>query len=137
MTSAWPDTEGALRDLLRADSGVSALAGNRVFFGLPAPVKFPADVVRRAGGGQDPGETPIDRPLVMIDCWGIPGDKAGAHAITAAVRDALSNIRSATTQGATVLYGANVIGAVFVPDPETDQPRYSLTVDVTARAVLV
>jgi hypothetical protein len=130
----WPDIEGALRDYLRADAGVSTLVGNRVFFGLPPRVAFPAVIIRRVGGGDDPSEAPIDRPLVAIDCWGKPKNKADAFALAAAVRDALTAIRR-TTQDSTVLYGANVIGAIFFPDPETDQPRYALTVDVTARAV--
>lgn len=124
-----------MRDYLRANAGVTALVGNRVFFGLPARCAFPAVVVRRVAGGQDPGEAPIDRPLLQIDCWGKPGNKANAHATAAAVRDALTAIHGRTTQGSTVLFGAQVIGAVFSPDPETDQPRYSLSVDLTARAV--
>lgn len=132
--SDWSDVEGDLRDYLRGVTALSTIVGNRVFFGIPARTAFPLVVVRRVAGGQDPGEAPIDRPLLQIDCWGSKGDKHGAYAAAAAVRDALTALRR-TTQGGSVLFGAQVIGVVFVPDPETDQPRYSLTVDLTARAV--
>lgn len=131
----WPDVEGGVRDYLRADSAVSALVGTRVFFGVPKQAKFPLITVRRIGGPQDPSEAPLDLPLVQIDVWGEGNNKAQAHAVCAAVRDALDAIRSATSLNAGVVaYGANVENVTWFPDPADDRPRYVLTAQVTARA---
>lgn len=136
------DPEMGVRDYLRADSGVSALVGTRVFFGAPrnGPPSTAFATVQRVGGGDDPSEAPLDLPLIQIDCWGQAasqgpgGSKASAHSLRAAVRAALREIRTTTAQGSTVLYGANVIGDVWAPDPASDRPRYVLTAQVTARA---
>jgi len=141
----WPDVEGGLRTYLRADAAVSALCAQRVFFGVPRKgARFPLVTVQRIGGGDDPSEVPIDRALVQVDCWGAFADetahvrpnKAGAFALAAAVRDALSAIRGATDIGEDVIaYGANVVSSQWLPDAD-DRPRYSLTVDLTARALV-
>jgi Protein of unknown function (DUF3168) len=132
--SNWPDCEGSMRDYLRADASLAALVGNRVFFGIPDRVAFPLVTVTRVSGGDDPSTIPIDRPLLQLDCWGRKGNKTEAFNVAAAVRDALFAI-SNTTSGTALLYGASVIGGVFFPDPETDQPRYVLTVELAARTV--
>jgi len=141
----WPDVEGGLRAYLRADAGVSAIVGTRVFFGVPRRgAYFPLVAIQRIGGADDPSEAPIDRALMQVDCWGAFADenahvrpnKAGAFVLAAAVRDALSAIRGATDIGEDVIaYGANVIGVAWLP-AEDDRPRYSLTVDLTARALV-
>jgi hypothetical protein len=127
-----PDVELAVRDYLRADSGVSALASNRVFYGVPkagAPATFAT--VQRIGGGDDPSEAPVDLSLVQIDCWA--QTKAVAQSLRDAVRTAFLELRP-RTQGSTVLYGAEVISDIWLPDPDSDRPRYSVTAQVTCRA---
>jgi hypothetical protein len=141
----WPDVEGGIRAYLRADAGVTALVAQRVFFGVPRRgALFPLVAIQRIGGGDDPGEAPLDRALLQVDCWGAFSDeakhirpnKAGAFALAAAVRDALSAIRGATAIGdSAIAYGANVVGVQWLPELD-DRPRYSLTVDVTARALV-
>jgi hypothetical protein len=134
--SNWPNVTKALRDYLRADTGVSALVGNRVFFGIPDRVAFPLVTVTRVAGGQDAGEAPIDRPIMQLDCWGIPGNGASAEDTANAVKSALEAIKGRTSLNADcVAFGASVMGAPFFPDPETGQPRVVLTVDMTAHAV--
>lgn len=139
---AEADPELAVRDYLRADATVNGLIGNRIFFGAPrngAPTTAFA-TVRRVAGQDDLSEAPLDLSQLQIDCWGQKatqgpgGSKASANALRAAVRGALREIRGTTTQGSTVLYGANVIGDVWAPDPESDRPRYVVTAEVTARA---
>lgn len=135
---SWPDTRAALRTYLRADAGVSALIGNRVFYGVPQGATFPlVTLPGQVGGGRDPGEAPIDRPLQQIDLWAAkPNGLADLYALESAVRDALDAIRNATTIGTVVLYGASITGAVDLPDPADDRPRRILTVDLTARALV-
>lgn len=136
----YPDVEGAVRALLRANTGVAALVSTRVFFGVPRnaeEVDYPLVTVSRVGGGQAPGPTPLDVALIQVDVWGKflasgPGDKAGATAVLNAVRSALD-----VTQSVTPLTGHQILGAesgtvIWLPDPDTDRPRYTLTAEVSA-----
>ena len=130
------DIEGGVRTALRADSGVSALVGQRVHFGIPTNPTFPLVTVRRVGGGDDPGEAPLDLPLVQIDCWGAERNKTQARAVADAVRAWARSIRRATDLDTEVTaYGVNVEADLFVPDP-SDRPRYSLTVSIMSRATV-
>lgn len=134
---AWPNVRAALRTYLRADTAVSAVVGNRVFYGVPhkAPTFPLVTLPGQVGGGQDPGEAPIDRPLHQLDLWAaIPDGLDVLYTLESAVRDALDALRGATTIGSVVLYGATIAGAVDLPDPADDRPRRILTVDITARA---
>jgi hypothetical protein len=134
--SNWPDVEGELRSYLRADAGVAALVGARVFFGVPkraAEATFPLVVVRRVGGGQDGSDAPVDVALMQIDCWGSiangNGLKAGATALVNAVR---SSLEAVGTDSTAVLKGANVETVLWLPEADNDRPRYSVTAVVTA-----
>ena len=137
----WGDVEGGLRAWLRADTGLQALVVQRVFFGIPRqdPV-FPLVVVARVGGSELLGEeTPVDYALLQIECWGSllenGGSKAQAFAVAQAVQVALSTIRQPTllTTGVKAL-SATVQALLWAPDPDTDQPRYLLTVEVPTLA---
>jgi hypothetical protein len=134
----WPNVREALRDYLKADAGVAALIGNRVFYGVPSGATFPlVTIPGQVGGGQDPGEAPLDRPLYQLDRWGRkPDGLPTLYALESAVRDALDALRNATVVGSAVLYGATLAGAVDFPDPADDRPRRILTVDITARALV-
>lgn len=137
-----PDVEGGVRTFLRAQAGVTAIVGQRVFFGIPKNADentFPLVVVSRVGGGDDPeGEAPVDNALMQIDCWGGidtsgNGKKAQAVALVNAVRDALFAVRGRTALSSTVdAAGIVVQSVVWLPDPSNDRPRYSLTAEVTA-----
>lgn len=141
MSDAFPDVEGGLRAWLRTRSEVTAIVGQRVFFGVPkgaTEATFPLVVVQRVGGGDDGGESPVDVALVQIDCWGSfdasgNGRKAEARALVNAVRSALHDIRTRTTLTTGVdVFGANVEADIWAPDPDNDRPRYVLTAEVTA-----
>lgn len=134
------DVEGAVRDHLRAQN-ISNL-GTRVFFGVPdGSPTYPLATVQRVGGGDDPGEAPIDQALLQVDVWGRldPAghtDKAQARAVADDVRAAFHAIRGATALTATVTaYGAAVEADLWAPDP-AGRGRYSITVLVTARAAV-
>lgn len=138
ITTEHPDVEGAMRTYLRAASNVHALVGNRVFFGVPKSPTWPLVTVALAGGIDDPSDAPVDQSLLQIDCWGEinesgTGIKAGATALVNAVRSAVWRLNHSTyrTSGC-VLHGGAVVSAVWLPDPDTDRPRYSVTAEVTA-----
>ena len=132
------DVEGAVRDHLRS-LNIDDL-GTRVFFGVPdGDPTYPLATIQRVGGGDDPGEAPIDLALLQVDVWGrldAAGhtDKAQARAVADDVRAALQAIRGATALTAAVTaYGAAVESDLWAPDP-AGRGRYSITVLVTARA---
>lgn len=137
----WPDVEAGVRAFLRADTGVQALAAQRGYFGIPRQTPtFPLWTVQRVGGGPLPGEeAPVDVALVQVDCWGRLGEdggsKAEAWALATAVASAFSSIRSRTVliTGTSAL-DATVQALLWAPDPDTDQPRYTMTVEIVALA---
>lgn len=136
--TTWPDVEGLVRDWLRADAGVAAIVGARVFFGVPKGATestFPLVTVQRFGGGQADGEAPLDVALLQIDCWGTisrgNGVKSVATALVNSVRAALDAVG---TDSAAALAGANVESVVWLPDPDNDRPRYAVTAEVSALA---
>lgn len=140
MSIEWPDVEGGVRAYLRADADVQAALGGsqRVFFGIPRSPTWPLAVVARVGGGSDSSDVPIDVALVQVDCWGVIDTngyplKAGAWALVNAVRSALERIRERVhVSDSCDLHGAQVTSIVWLPDPDNDRPRYSLTAEVTA-----
>ena len=141
--STWPDVEGGLRTYLRANSGVSALVGNRVFFGVPrkaTETSFPLVTVQRVGGGADLSDAPVDVALLQVDCWGslnANGDplKVTATHLVNTVRAAVEAVNGRTTLTSGVdAFGITVESVVWAPDPDNDRPRYSVTAEVTAIA---
>ena len=133
-TVTLPDVEGGIRDALRADTGMDALVDGRVFFGVPENATWPLVTVQRVGGGDDPGEAPIDLALVQIDCWGAMRNKSQAWAAAAAVRSWAQSVRRATALNTEVTaYSVTVESVLWAPDP-ADRPRYSVTALVMARA---
>jgi len=136
--SDWPDLEGGMRTWLRADVALTALVGNRVFFGVPrgaVDATFPLVTIQRVGGGQDSSEVPIDLALIQVDAWGTVADKGGkavAWAVVNALRSRLETMRDRTALATGIdAFGAEVVGVVWAPDSADDRPRYTLTVEVT------
>lgn len=133
-TVVLPDVEGGVRAALRADDGVSALVDQRVYFGVPSNPVWPLVTVQRIGGGDDPGDAPIDQALVQIDCWGADRNKTQAWAVAAAVRAWAQSVRRATELNTEVVaYGVTVESVIFAADT-ADRPRYALTALVMARS---
>lgn len=132
----WPDTEGGVRDYLRAVPEVVALVSTRVFFGV-ADGDFPQVVVSRVGGTEDPSDAPIDQALIQLDIW---GKAAGVNAKLACtqlknvVRGAVTALNhTPATAGGVALMGATVDSDSWLPDETTGQPRYVLTCAVIAK----
>jgi hypothetical protein len=138
----YPDVEGALRTWLRGQATITALVGQRVFFGVPRKANeasFPMIVVRRVGGTDDGSEAPVDRALIQFDAWGSldasgNGDKAAATTLVNTLRALFFTVRGRTALTATVAaFGITVVGGpLWLPDPDNDRPRYVVTAEVTA-----
>lgn len=128
------DIEGGVRTHLRATAAISALVGQRVYFGVPSNPTWPLITVQRVGGGDDPGEAPLDLPLVQIDCYGAERNKIQARAVADAVRAWAKGFRRVTALGnGTSVYGFEVEDDRSLPDG-TDRPRYTITLSALSRA---
>ena len=115
----WVDVESAVRAWAR---DVVSLAARRVFFGANNNVDGSQIVLQRIGG-------PDDQCLIQFDCWA--ADKSTAAALAAELAteaDALTRF----TFGDVMLHTALVESSRWLPDPESDMPRY--VVDVTFAA---
>lgn len=141
MPEALPDIEGALRTWMRTLPSVIAIVGQRVFFGVPknaVDATFPLVTVSRVGGGDAEGEAPVDQALVQVECWGSidgsgNGRKAQATALVNAVRSEFRAVNGSTVlSGTTIAFGINVESVVWLPDPDSDRPRYVVTAEVIA-----
>lgn len=131
MTTVVPDSVIPIRNYLRAVSAVTALVPvRRIDLGLVAGDGAQI-VVRRIGGGEDSSEAPVDVALLQIDVWGdTNGSLEDCATIKSTVRGALLDIRSPVTAGGAKIHSASTIDDNWAPDPDTDQPRFVLTVRV-------
>lgn len=136
---SMPDVEGALRTWLRGRAAITALVGQRVFFGIPRKAStWPLITLQRIGGGDDQSQAPIDRALVQIDVWGALDDsgngmKADTTTVVNTLRAELATVDRRTALNADVdCLGIVVVGVVYLPDPDNDRPRYSVTAEVAA-----
>lgn len=143
MSVEYPDTEGAVRNYLRAHADVQAAVAQRVFFAVPDEATFPLLTVALVGGFDDASDAPLDQSLVRIDALGDlhPGslnhpNKAQAATAALAVRQALYDLRDGAdvSVGARTvrLHGAGVQSVVYLPDPANHRPRYSITTQIAA-----
>lgn len=129
---AFPDCEKLVKDLLEADSGVTALVSSRVFMGIPSSPTWPLITIKQIGGTNDGSQAEIARDTIDIQCWGSDRNKAQAAAVKDAVRTCLAAIIRRTTVGGQVCHGANIDSIVYVPDQDSGRPRYIVTTTVTA-----
>lgn len=122
-----PDGEGAIRAWLRADPNVTALFGQRIFFGVDDPSAYPVALVQRVGGGQDgtSAEGLHDLALIQVDVVGNVHDKASAFAAMSVVMNSLNELRNYVHETTRVL-GTNVQSWAYIPDV-SERARYTLT----------
>lgn len=140
MTDTLPDVEGALRTWLRTQTTVTALVGQRIFFGVPkgaTEATFPMIAISRIGGGDAPGDAPVDIALVQFDVWGSIDDsgngrKAEATAVVNALRSTVRSVADTPLTADVDAFGIDVQSVIWLPDPANDRPRYTVTAEVTA-----
>lgn len=141
MSDTLPDIEGALRTWLRAQSPITALVGQRVFFGVPkgaTEVTFPLITVQLVDASDDASEAPLTQALVQFDVWGSidesgNGKKAETTVVVNTLRSVLRTVRGRTALTASVAaFGIDAVGIGWSPDPDNDRPRYVVTAEVTA-----
>lgn len=124
-----PDVIAHSRTHLLASAAVTAQVGTRVYgFDLPDNPTFPAVRLIRIGGPAD-FEGHIDEAVVQIDVFA--ETRESAYDAMAAVRAAILSM--AGVFGADVVSKAEeVTGPGWLPDPQTERPRYTWDVRLYA-----
>lgn len=122
-----------LRDWLAAQN-LAGVVGTRVYAGgLPTGATRPCVAITRVGGF---ASGPIDQPLVQIDSYA--GANGGqAETVDAAVRSLLQSTPASTALTATLHFmgATEEVAGLLLRDPDTDEPRYSTTVEIVTKAV--
>ena len=119
--STWVDVEDAVRAWAR--EALPAIEG-RVFFGASNDAAMPQVVLSRIGGADG-------RCLIQFDVWA--KTKATAAQLAASLATAVDGL-GRYTHGTTLLLGARVEGVRWLPDEESDTPRYVVEATFTASA---
>lgn len=129
----YGDVLGDFRGWLRQHPYLTSLSG-RVFFRIPESPTYPLLRIYRAGGGNQPGDAPIEDVQVGIDIWG--GSYGDITTVANGLKAAMHSMPSGTKMGqSTVCLNGEVIGEVDSPDPDTGNPRKVLTVLLTTRSI--
>ena len=117
----WVNVEDAVRAWAR---GALPTIDGRVFFGANNDAAMPQVGLSRITG-------PDDRCLVQFDVWA--ETKAAAAQLAADLATALDALGRYTHE-TTLLHGARVEGVRWLPDEESDTPRYVVEATFTASA---
>lgn len=125
--TALPDTE-ALVIWFLSDA---LIAGGRVYGSFPEAPTYPLAVVQRVGGNPEPRW--LDKADLQVDVWAATRAEARDSAANAfaSLMTMEGAIDTGTVQGVVtgVLPGS---GLRWLPDEDTEQPRYTFSVLVTA-----
>lgn len=126
VVKAWLATTDVAPLVARADGGLS------IFLAMPRTPVMPSVVLTRVGGGpvyrKDIAE---DRARISFTCWGTSRASAGVVCRNlVAACDALART-GGWESGPTLLGAAEVINVMWLPDPDSDTPRYIVDALVT------
>lgn len=127
----FPDVPAAVIGALNAQLPAVGFAGVPVRSRVPStrPARFV--LIRRTGGPRVNIVT--DAAQLTIEAWA--ASDADAHDLAQACRAILIGLEGTVTGGVT-LYGVNEFsGPAYLPDPESDQARYTWSASVNARGV--
>lgn len=135
--TVYPDTEALVKTWL-AGTPVADLVrrpdnGLNIFEAMPLSSPLPAVVLSRVGGAPDRNsDVPVDIARISFDCWA--ATRAQARQIAGALASAAVNLseHGGYESGTARLYVAEIVGWVWLPDPQADMPRYIVDALFTA-----
>lgn len=134
MTVPAPDVEKGMRDWIR---GLGTQAAERVWFSADPRSEFPYVIVSLVGSPPEASDAPIFHRLIQIDAIDVERQRTRCYSVMAHIEAALREIRQATALSADVVcYGATVQSVLYLPDPGSAAPRFSMTVEVTTKSTL-
>ena len=125
----FADTEAVVKRWLATTSVAPLISrpggGLNIFGAMPNSSPLPALIVTRVGGGVDAvAEVPSDLARISFACWAATKDSASAlyRAVLGEV-DTLARV-GGWTEAPTTLLAGSVESVVWLPDPDSDVPRY-------------
>ncbi|WP_431792737.1 hypothetical protein [Microbacterium paraoxydans] len=118
----FPDAQAMTRQFL-----LPVVAPHRVVGTVPA--ERPATFVRAWRNGGSASNRVVDRPQITVEAWA--PDSVAAFELLEACRTALLNDHRRMPLVRRV---EEIAGPYWSPDPDTDTPRWRLTVQLTVRA---
>jgi hypothetical protein len=122
---AFPDAERLVIDYL------TPLVGVPVSLTVPNPRPAAFVTVQRVGGARL--NLVADDPTLAIEAWA--ASPTAAKAVLGVARAHLLAMGRQAVDGVPVYRVAELGGPAYLPDPDSDQPRYTLTVQVALRGV--
>lgn len=124
----YPDAAAVVASFLSAEldtHGDTAPVGSRV--PNPRPSRFV--VVRRLGGPRL--NLVADNAMLGVECWG--ADEADAHDLAQLCRALVHSLAHGHHDGIPIYGVTEVAGPGSLPDPLSDSPRFTFTVQVAMR----
>lgn len=126
----FPDTEERIADAIqvrhRASFGSALVTTNRV------PDPRPSEFVKVILVGGVRRDQVTDVPTLAVEAWA--GTRSRASALAQEVRAVVASLEGATFPGYTVQDVDEYAGPGDLPDPLSDQSRYSATYALTIRS---
>lgn len=126
LNAVYLDVEGALRTWTKS---VVPSVSNRVFFGFPTSLIYPAILLTLIDSPPN-SYLPDVQALIQYDVLGGPLDSGGSktQAATSAMElfRAVTGLNPGTMMGDLKCLGAEVLAYRWLPVRETGQPRYTL-----------
>lgn len=119
----FPDAERVVIDYL------TDLVGVPVSLTVPNPRPAAFVTVQRVGG--PPLNVVADNATLAIEAWG--AGPSNAKAVLAVARAHLHAMRATRVDGVSVYRVTEAAGPAYLPDPDSDQARYTLTIQVAMR----
>lgn len=124
----FPDATAALTSFLRAELP-DYISGVTVGSAVPNPRPDTFVTVRRVGGVAV--NRVVDGAFLAVECWG--SHDAEAHDLAQICRGLIHSLSGTTYDTFTFYRVLEVGGPVNLPDPDSDQSRYTATYQVDLR----
>ncbi len=142
------DAEATAKAWLKADPGVIAAVGDRVFYGTPQSYepdpktgksREPQSwlVVKLVSETHTTDEAGFQHALVQFDCWGRTKALAAAAALAVQAAGRQLTLGIPVTVGPAVIVSGDVSQRRWLPDPTTNSPRYAVDLLFELRGALV
>lgn len=119
------DAEGAGVKFLNTELTARSITGKAVKT-VPSPMTFPLVRVSRVGG--DTRDVAYDSPLLLFECWA--NDMKTAIEFASSVRG-LVHAWARLSDDVTAVRSAGDLS--FLPDPDTNKPRYQFAVQADVK----
>lgn len=128
----FPDITAAVIDFVRAQL-VAAGSSAPVTMRVPNPRPGAFVTIQRVGGVRR--NLVVDEATLTVEAWG--STEPAAHDLAQLARAAVHAAVGQVTSAGTIYRTGEFAGPASLPDPDSDQPRYTFTVTVAARGTAI